>query len=88
MAELRQTGPCEFESAASQSGLRVILAACDPAGNYGAVSPLQQVNVVELVCSDVGDVTRYDALAIQIATFLGWFAFEDHGQRQVWPLLQ
>jgi hypothetical protein len=86
MPELQQTGPVQFEAAADRPWVHVILANCDPKGNYctdGTLLP--RVNVVELVCPYSGDPTWYDALAGRIAAFLGWSAFEDHEQRQVWP---
>ena len=58
-------------------------------GDYAcAGSYPTKVNVVELVCSYSGDIAWYDSLAIRIATFLGWTAFEDHEDRQVWPLAE
>ena len=86
MPELQQTGSVQFEAAGGGPWVHVILADCDPKGSYctdGALLP--RVNVVELVCSYSGDPTWYDALAGRIAAFLGWSAFEDHEQRQVWP---
>jgi hypothetical protein len=84
MPELRQTGPVAFEAAEGRPWVCVILAHCDPNGNYctdGAFHP--QVNVVELVCSYSGDPAWYDALAGRIAGYLGWLAFEDHEAWQV-----
>jgi hypothetical protein len=86
MPELRQTGVVAFEAAAGQPWVAVVLATCNPAGNYasdGAFVPA--VNVVELVCSDSDDPAWYEALAGRIAGFLGWTACNDHEQRQVWP---
>jgi hypothetical protein len=84
--ELRQTGPVAFQAAEGRPWVAVMMAACDPAGNYatdGALLP--RVNVVELVCSYSGDPAWYEGLAGRIAGFLGWAAFEDHEGRQVWP---
>jgi hypothetical protein len=86
MPELRQTGPVAFESAPGFPWVAVILAACNPAGNYACDGTfLPQVNIVELICSYSGDPAWYDALAGRIARFLGWSAFEDHEARLVWP---
>ena len=89
MPELRQTSPVQFEAANGQPWVCLILANCDPRGNYrtdGAFLP--RVNVVELVCSHSGDPRWYDALACRIAAFLDWSAFEDHEERQVWPPIE
>lgn len=86
MPELQQTGPVAFESATGQPWVAIVLAQCSPAGNYasdGTFVPF--VNVVELVCSDTGDPTWYEALSGRIAAFLGWSAFEDHEERRVFP---
>ena len=86
MPELRQTGPVEFQAADGQPWVAVMMAACDPAGNYASGgASLPRVNVVELVCSYSGDPAWYDALAGRIVGFLGWSAFEDHEGRQVSP---
>lgn len=87
MPELSQTGPVAFQASHGKPWVDVILAACDSTGNYasdGALLP--RVNVVELVCSYTGDPAWYDSLAGRIAGFLDWSAFEDHEDRQVWPL--
>lgn len=84
--ELRQTGPVEFQSADGQPRVAVMMAACSQEGNYATDGQFhRRVNVVELVCSYSGDPAWYDALAGRIAAFLGWSAFEDHAERQVWP---
>ena len=84
--ELRQTGPSAFASANGEPWASVVFAACDPAGNYAGNGPApESVNVVELVCSDAGDREWYDLLAGRIARFLEWEAWEDHGERRVWP---
>ena len=84
MPELRQTGPVAFQAADGQPWVAVILAVCSPAGNYATDGEfLPRVNVVELVCSYSGDPAWYEALAGQVAGFLGWAAFED--ERRVWP---
>jgi hypothetical protein len=89
MPEFRQTGPVQFEAADGQSLVCVILANCDQRGNYCTDEVfLQRVNVVELVCSYSGEPTWYDALAGRIAAFLGWSAFEDKEERQVWPRVE
>lgn len=86
MPELRQTGPQSFQAADGQPWVAVMMAACSPEGNYASDgSHLSRVNVVELVCPYSGDPAWYDALAGRIAGFLGWSAFEDHEERQVWP---
>jgi hypothetical protein len=86
LSELRQTGPVSFQAAGGQPWVHLILTACKPDGGYspdGAFLP--HFNLVELVCSYSGDPAWYDALAGRIAAFLGWSAFEDHEERQVWP---
>lgn len=86
LPELQQTGPAAFESAAGRPWAAVVLAACDPNGNYVSDGTfLPRFNVVELVCSYSGDPAWYDALAGRIAGFLGWSAFEAKKERQVWP---
>lgn len=86
MPEVRQTGPVTFEAAAGQPWVAIVLAVCDPTGNYASDGVfLPRVNMVELVCSGSGDPAWYDTLAGRIADFLGWSAFEDHEERQVWP---
>ncbi|HET6572853.1 MAG TPA: hypothetical protein VFG68_04565 [Fimbriiglobus sp.] len=86
MPELRQTGPVDFQAADGQPWVAVMMAACSPEGNYATDGEfLPRVNVVELVCSSSGDPEWYDALAGRIAAFLGWSAFVDHEERQVWP---
>lgn len=85
-AELRQTGPINFQAADGQPWVLVMMADCDAAGSYSSGGAfLPRVNVVELVCSNSVDRAWYDALAARIAAFLGWAAFEDHEERQVWP---
>lgn len=83
---LRPTSPDEFAAADGQPWVAVILAACRPDGNYncnGTFNP--RINVVELVCSHSHDPAWYNALATQIAEFLGWSAFEDHEERLLLP---
>lgn len=82
MPMLRQTAPNEFAAADGQPWVAVTLAACRPDGNYscnGTFNP--QINVVELVCSDSHDPAWYNALATQMANFLGWSAVEDREVR-------
>ena len=87
LPELRQTGPVSFESAEAQPWVHIILASCHPDGGYASTgSFVQQINVVELVCSDSSHASWYDALAGRIARFLDWSAFDDHEGRQVWPV--
>jgi hypothetical protein len=84
--ELRQNGPISFQAADGQPWVMVTMAECDAAGSYSSDGAfLPRVNVVELVCSYSVDPAWYDALAARIAAFLGWAAFEDHEERQVWP---
>ncbi len=86
MPELQQIGPAMFGAAADQPWVVVIVAACDPSGNYasdGAAPPA--VNVVELVCSDFADPGWYESVSGRIAEYLGWSAFDDHEGQQVWP---
>jgi len=84
--ELRQSGPVAFQATDGQPWVAVLMAACDPAGNYASDGAfLPRVNVVELICSYSGDPAWYDALAGRIASFLGWSAFEGREGRQVWP---
>lgn len=88
LPELRKTGPVAFEAAEGQPWVAVIMTVCSPEGTYASGGAyLPQVNVVELVCSDAGDPAWYDALAVRIAEFLGWSAFEDHEERQLERLL-
>jgi hypothetical protein len=87
--ELRQMGPTLFGSATGQPRVLVMMAACSPAGNYSNDGEfIPQVNVVELVCHYDGDPTWYESLASRIASFLGWSAFEDNEDRQIWPQVQ
>lgn len=89
LPELRQTGPVAFASAPGAPWVAVTLAACRPDGGYASDgSFLPRVNVVELVCSSSGDPAWYESLAGRIAAFLGWSAFEDAENRQVWPLAE
>lgn len=84
--ELRQSGPMAFESAPGQPSLHLVLACCRPDGSYtcdGILLP--QVNVIELLCSYLGDPGWYESLSIRIAELLGWSVFEDTAERQVWP---
>ena len=84
--ELRQAGAMAFESAAGEPWLQVVLARCGPDGSYSSDgSLLPQVNVIELLCSDLGDPGWYESLSARIAAFLGWSVFEDTAERQVWP---
>jgi hypothetical protein len=86
MPELQQTGLVEFEAADGLPPVYVILVNCSPTGNYCTdANFLPRLNVVELVCSYSGDPTWYEALGGRIAAFLGWSAFEDNEERQVWP---
>lgn len=86
MPSLRQTAPDAFSASDGQPSVEVILAECCTDGNYncdGTFNP--KLNVVELICSDSHDPVWYNALATQIADFLGWSAFEDHEIRQICP---
>jgi hypothetical protein len=86
MPELSQTGPVAFQASDGQPWVAVMMAVCDSTGNYASDGAfLPRVNVVQLVCSYSGDPAWYDALAGRIAGFLGWSAFDDHEERQVWP---
>lgn len=85
LPELRQTAPLAFEGAPGAPWVAVILAASDR-GNYASDgSWKQEVNVIEIVCSDEGEAACYDALATKIAAFLGYEAVEEASGRQVWP---
>jgi hypothetical protein len=86
MPELRQTGPMAFEAISGFPGVTVILAECSPAGNYSSDGLfLPRVNIVELVCSNAGDTSWYEAFANRIATFLNWEAVELLEDRLIAP---
>ncbi len=86
LPELQQTGAIAFESASGQPWVSVILAECSPSGNYASSEEFcLKINVVELVCSSPEHAAWYQWLAGRIASFLGWSAFEDQNERQVWP---
>jgi len=87
MPEVHQVGPVEFRSAYGQPQVTIVMALCCQDGNYSSNEKfIPRINVVELVCSYDGNPEWYAALACRIAIFLGWSAFEDHEERQVWPL--
>jgi hypothetical protein len=87
MPELRQTGPLSFQAVEGQPWVAVSFAVCGPEGNYSSGGLfLPQINIVELVCSYSSvDMSWYDALAVRIARFLGWSAYDEHNVRRVWP---
>lgn len=86
LPELQQTGPMDFTAAPGAPRVSVLLADCDSHGGYACHGRwLERVNVVELVCSHDEPAAWYEALAGRIAAHLGWSAFEDAEERQVWP---
>jgi hypothetical protein len=88
MPELQQTGLIEFQSKENYPGVIIIMAYCDENGGYAIQDKSTywaKVNVVELICSSYENWQWYEALASRIAKFLGWSAFEDIEERQVWP---
>ena len=68
--------PCDFMSYESKPGLpwlRVVLADCGSTGNYAIDGRYStRINVVELICSDLGDPNWYQAVGDRIAKFLRW----------------
>jgi hypothetical protein len=51
--------------------------------NKGYHEYIPTANVVELFCSYSGNIEWYEQLAGQIAMFLGWEAWEDDEERQI-----
>jgi hypothetical protein len=87
MPEVRQTGAVAFQSAPGFPWFSIVLAACDAKGSYSVDgSFIPHINVVEIDCSDYDHAEWYDALAGRVASFLGWSAFDEHGERQIWPV--
>ena len=86
LPELQQTGPMAFRAAPGAPWVSLILADSDSHGCYACHGHrLERVNLVELVCSRHGPAAWYEELAGRIAAHLGWSAFEDAEERQVWP---
>jgi hypothetical protein len=87
LPELQQTSPMTFGNSIELPWIQIILAKCNDLGGYnydGNYIPI--VNVVELICSDYEQADWYEYLAIQIAGFLNWEAWEDHEERQIYHL--
>ena len=86
--ELRRIEPYEFESAAGQPWLRVIVAETGPGGGYacavGAAAP-ERIDLIELLCAYDSPPDWYEELACRIAAELGWVAVEESAERQIWP---
>jgi len=86
--ELRRVEAYEFEGAAGQPWLRVIIAETRPGGGYhylaGAAAP-ERIDLVELLCDYGGPPDWYEALACRIAAELDWVAVEEGEARRIWP---
>jgi hypothetical protein len=83
--ELIQAGSGGFESAPNQPWVSLATVLCDPNGSYNTSEPAQTVNLVDMVCSYEYEEGWYDALAVRIASFLGWEALEEHASRKIFP---
>jgi hypothetical protein len=81
---LQQTSPVTFGKAIESPWVEIILAKCDDRGGYGScLEYIPTANVVELFCSYVENIEWYEHLACQIAMFLGWDAWQDSEERQI-----
>jgi len=82
-----QTSPVDFTFQDTNYIISIILALSDVAGNYNTNKQfIPEINVVELVVPYTAPPAPYESLAVALATHLGWNAFEDNEDRQIWPL--
>jgi hypothetical protein len=83
---LVEVKPQSFANQSDDPWLLIHVAKCDCLGNYTMGDTFQAtINVVELICSELGDRGWYERIAVEIARFLGWEAFVEHEARWVWP---
>jgi hypothetical protein len=85
LPQLQKASDGSFNGAPGEPWVSIAMVACDAEGNYAVDEPPREINVVELVCSELENQAWYDALAARIAVFLNWSAVEDRAARQVWP---